>query len=255
MAAWSTWIYFIFSLSGCLWQIGTLSHHYFQYSVSTRVELEVKDIESIPRLSLCLLLKEVFKADKDNLELKLGRKLTTRQARSLPMQLTIGQLFNYTPGPNYFWGSSSVKNSNLQSEKKKSRLGYTKVIKNGEQICYDFFIIGFVKYGRSYLENYKFWGQNVYSIVFNGMFASIRSFSIHLHSDRVSFYGRQNGGLIFYNSLPKDLRANNSFVGAYVSYRKTTSKLLQPPYATKCFDYKLPQADSAAHCLEKVFNC
>ncbi|KAI1290393.1 hypothetical protein HDE_09017 [Halotydeus destructor] len=190
-------------------------------------------------------------ADKDNIEVKLGRQLNMTEAHTLWHQLTIGQLFNYTAKPGYFIWGLDVKKSNRQSGTNRSRLAYTKLIKNGEQLCYDFYIKGFVKYGRSYLDNYRFWGQKVYSMFFKSKLAHISAFSIHLHSDRVRFYGRQNGGLIFYNSLPEDMRANNSFVGAYVSYRKTTSKLLEPPYATNCFDYKLPQADSAAHCLEK----
>ncbi|KAI1290364.1 hypothetical protein HDE_09018 [Halotydeus destructor] len=189
-------------------------------------------------------------ADKRYLERKLNRKLAEEEAILLPQQLTIGQLFNYSAEPTSFIEDEDVKNSNLQSGRR--RLGITKLIKNGEQLCYDFYIRDFVRYGRSYLDNYEFWGQEVYSIDFNTRLAKISAFSIHLHSDRVRFYGRQNGGLIFFNSLSEKTRKKKkSFVGAYVSYRKTTSKLLEPPYATKCFDYKLPRAESAAHCLEK----
>ena len=141
----SFWLFVMFSVSGLLWQLYLICDLYFQYKVSTRTTVFIPKVIQPLAVSLCISLQDII--DYGKIRKAIGGKWTLEDVVSekqdyhqLIDNLTIGQMFNFTPAEDeivgrFLFRNESMTNVELTSKSCNEVLDIEKYLYMG-YICY-----------------------------------------------------------------------------------------------------------------------
>ena len=238
----SSWIYFLISMLGLLWQTNDISEIYFKYETITQLNIESPDRILPPSFTVCFEMKYFKSSDKNGDFFK-----------------TSANAFNATPpvDERFFYRCSlHVPNSFKRIEFEF----------NQSNTCYHYFKVQkFVKQGKvcytiQLREKRFYWIRHVgnsleYPILY---YATLR---YQLLDHKFYFYYLQPYGRRLFGTTQSFSEQYRHLLGGVnkglglsnavtVTYKTLISKKLKSPYDTNCFNYKSIGYESRFHCLD-----
>ena len=255
----SFWLFLILAFAGLIWQLVSICQLYFQYKVVTRTTVFIPKIINPMALNLCIMMSSIL--DFDGIRKSTGNNWTYDALISeqqlfteLLHDLTVEEMFRFTPQENDVVDQVSFTNSSLCSEIKVKGIDAKKLVKVDKYlymiyVCYRISLIGdeplSLRHFASFLKSsgmirfYKFSESFKRSDVIKFAVGPV---------DEIPFRGLMISPYIFreYNDSLKEAK-----YGYFVSHHYSMKvELLEYPFETFCYNYTTIGFKEEMQCTE-----
>lgn len=237
------YVFLLFCLGGCVYQVITISIDYGQYITTSRVQRWVPTEHQAPNIAVCMRYTDVLDAgrlrEEKGLDLDLAQGNETIM-QELTAKLTIADLFEFTPpidkifsGCDYRKRGSSLVVS--EDGNQCNRIYNVSKFYLQEFICYRFGLTDSPKYNFDAISSSLYFSGMLYQLRLNRtIFRSLEILKL------IAFYGDYPS---FSAKLAKsthadfDQQTNLSYYNSFtVTFTLYETQLLPRPYDTNCND-------------------
>lgn len=234
---WTKRLLMLLSLAGFLWQVIVVSINYFGYKTSTSVSFRLMNNVK-PQISiLCVRYHEVLMHDKmiKDPENKFLSRITPEESDNL----TVAQIFKYTPEPDDAIKSCLVRDENgLVSSQYKTCGHHFNVTKyfTQEYICYRFQKKAKDEYSFDEITHSITKAYLVYEILLTDAFTnvSLAEAIVYMDDGGYPFLSRDYGHKHVINTGVRDPDQDENYL--FLSASDIVIKSLEKPYDTACID-------------------
>ena len=269
---------FLISLVGCLWQLTDMSNIYFSYETNVNVKFERETMVQIPGITICtnlsLTVNEDYMLDRYPQLRRVPNYEVSRPSRSLSKCLIVALLYQET---KYFVLGKYLKNLTLYEQLNEATMDYRQMFNSClimkpiasqfENQTEDYIECDQISPIRQYVTYYRkcFFissqlgseNSSLYQVDHdttlrdNGFpLFQIKLNNRFLDEPVVFIHSRTTPFLGFIGGQTNGIHLNNIKYSSYtLSYVKTSSSLLPPPYKTMCRDYNSIGYKTLSHCI------
>ena len=263
-------LFFLTCLSALTWQLYEVFLLYCQYQVKSTTKLFIPEVINSLPISLCVYIYDILDLDRLNKETQRSWShpysfILGDKNNWYPFNLTISQLFQYTPTPAEvitgfrYMKSSSLKHNDWRFSPPRSE---SNLLKAGIQVERHLYL-SMICYQVSLNESQKLMFSDVASGISPGLISGVfYSQQVRRSRGMVLFIGDSNGRkpLVELQNTPFFLTGYNVkedkklFNCLTVEHSMMKTQLLPPPYETKCFDYGRKKYYNEVDCREECMT-
>ena len=250
----SSSLFLCFCAAGLLWQLVTVTEEYFRYKVITSTIIFIPDTIKPTAITMCFNLFNVLNlvSLKRDMKIFLDKNNGQLTKEQLINNLTIRQLFDYTPSNDSIVSSMTYKLKNQSHPEVVSR-GNLSILKFLRQfnVCYKIQVKS-NKESLSYRENSI---SNAYQFVLTQLFFTkylnnVQYISAIISSVDYIPYQELISTPFIFRRLSTSNGSAEASSNAYTSDHMTWERILLPsPYETHCTPYEEQGFQSRDHCI------
>lgn len=249
-------------MCGLIWQLVLVSELYFEYKVSTRIQISIPEKIEAVGTSFCTRFTDII--DYPRLNSETGKDYAYNpwdggEIQHLQDILTVKEIFDFTPGENdsiktlYYRKNNSYERKSVPAPDVYEFIEIKKYVYL-EHMCYRFGIRNASTMSYGYYAVTPVAAGMIYEIVLSDSFKRSDLIKIAMHDQEKLPYRSLKIQPVMWRqySEPKDGSAPGSAkYNMYKSYQTMlTSYLMPAPYETMCYDYKEIGFVSDAHCVQ-----
>ena len=254
----SFWLFFILAFAGLTWQLVSICQLYFQYKVVTRTTVFIPTIINPMALNLCVQMTNIF--DYERIRNITGYNWTYNAIMSkqqlftdLLHDLTVEQMFEFTPQENDVVDQVGFTNSSLSSEIIVKGNDAKKLVKVDKYLymvyaCYRISFIGDKPLSLRHFAFLKSSGMiRLYKFSESFKRSDVIKFAVG-RINEIPFRGLMISPYIFreYNDSLKEAK-----YGYFVSHHYSMkTELLEYPFETFCYNYTTIGFKEEMECTE-----
>ena len=251
-------LFVVFSVVGLFWQLYLICDLYFQYKVSTRTSVSIPHIIQPLAFSLCISVQDII--DYKEVRKAIGGNWTfedilneKQDYHQLLHNLTVGQMFNFTPAENeiaerIYFRNESMADVELKGKSCNEVLHIEKYLYTG-YICYKIELKIDKPRTLRHLVATTYSSGLIRYIRFTDKLKRSNTIKITLGPlGRIPFSGLMSSPYIHREYDPKKDTAKYSY---FVTHHYTMdTKSLEYPYETDCRNYDSPNITNDVECTE-----
>ena len=255
----SFWLFFILAFAGLTWQLVSICQLYFQYKVVTRTTVFIPTIINPMALNLCVQMTTIF--DYERIRNTTGYKWTYDAIASqqqlftdLLHDLTVEQMFEFTPQENDVVDEVNFKNSSLSTEVRVKGNDAKKLVKVDKYlymiyVCYRISFVGDEPLPLKHLASSLTSAGMIRFYKFSEILKKSNEIKFAVGPvDEIPFRGLMVSPYIFreYNDTLKEAK-----YGYFVSHHYSIDiELLEYPFETFCYNYTTVGFKEEMECTE-----
>ena len=255
----SFWLFLILAFAGLIWQLVSICQLYFQYKIVTRTTVFIPKIMNPMALNLCIMMSSIF--DFDGIRKSTGNNWTydaviseEKLRNELLHDLTVEQMFKFTPQENDVVDQVGFTNSSLSSEIIVKGNDAKKLVKVDKYLymiyaCYRISYIGDEPLSLRHFASFLRSSGMIRLYKFSESFkrSDVIKFAVGPVNE-IPFRGLMISPYIFreYNDSLKEAK-----YGYFVSHHYSMKiELLEYPFETLCYNYTKIGFKEETECTE-----
>ena len=252
----SSWQFICLCIAGLLWQLVTITAEYFKYKVTTSTIIFTPNIIEPTAMTICfnlfgLLNLTSFEQDL-NIPVEIDKNTGNPKDKKIVNDLTVRQLFDYTPSNNSIIEKMTykLKNQSRPIDVPKNMLSVFKFFRHAN-LCYKIQVKNSSEY-LSYRENsisnfFQFVSAQLFftKLVDNARYIS----PIVSYIDQIPYQELISTRFInrrLWTSNGSAKASSNAYASDHMTWERTS---LPSPYETQCTSYEKQGFHSRDHCI------